>query len=124
MVSHRSVANVVADCNARFRIGTGDRFIAVSAFNFDLSVYDVFGALHAGAALVLPDAEHATDPAHWLALCGAFGVTVWNSEPAIAGLLSEQAELGVRARLRSLRPAMLCLHRIPAALPAALPPWH
>ncbi len=123
MVSHRSVANVVADCNARFRIGTADRFIAVSAFNFDLSVYDVFGALCAGAALVLPDAEHATDPAHWLALCDAFGVTVWNSVPAIAGLLAEHAELAEPdggARLGALRLVMLSGDRVPAALPAAL----
>jgi len=120
MVSHRSVANVVADCNARFRIGADDRFIAVSAFNFDLSVYDVFGALSAGAALVLPDAGHATDPAHWLALCGAFGVTVWNSVPAIAGLLAEQAGLDGGARLGALRLVMLSGDRIPRALPAAL----
>src|SRR6185437_8961161 len=61
MVSHRSVANVVADCNDRFGVGPTDRFLAVSAFNFDLSVYDIFGALSAGAALVLPDADRAAD---------------------------------------------------------------
>ena len=69
MVSHRNVANVVADCNTRFGISPTDRFFAISAFNFDLSVYDVFGALSAGAALVLPDADRAVDPAHWLRLC-------------------------------------------------------
>jgi amino acid adenylation domain-containing protein len=120
MVSHRSVANVVADCNARFGIGAADRFIAISAFNFDLSVYDVFGALSAGAALVLPDAGRATDPAHWLELCAAFGVTVWNSVPAIAGLMAEQAELDGGARLGALRLVMMSGDRIPPALPAAL----
>ncbi len=92
MVSHRSVANVITDCNERFGVGPADRFIAISAFNFDLSVYDVFGALSAGAALVIPDANRATDPAHWLELCQTFGVTIWNSVPAIAGLMAEQAE--------------------------------
>jgi len=120
MVSHRSVANVVADCNARFGITAADRFMAISAFTFDLSVYDVFGALSAGAALVLPDPEHASDPAHWLEECGTFGVTVWNSVPAIAGLLAEQAELDGGARLRALRLVMLSGDRIPPALPAAL----
>ncbi len=120
MVSHRSVANVVADCNARFGIGAGDRFIAISAFNFDLSVYDVFGALSAGAALVLPDAHRATDPAHWLELCGGFGVTVWNSVPAIAGLMAEQAELDGAESLAALRLIMMSGDRIPPALPAAL----
>jgi amino acid adenylation domain-containing protein len=120
MVSHRSVANVVADCNTRFDVGPGDRFIAVSAFTFDLSVYDVFGALGTGAALVLPEADRAADPAHWLELCDTFGVTVWNSVPAIAGLLAEQAELDGAARLGRLRLVMLSGDRIPPALPAAL----
>jgi len=120
MVSHRSVANVVADCNARFGVTSGDRFMAVSAFNFDLSVYDVFGALSAGAALVLPDADRAADPAHWLELCGRFGVTVWNSVPAIVRLLADQAESDGGAGLETLRLVMMSGDRIPATLPATL----
>jgi len=120
MVSHRSVANVVADCNARFGIGPADRFIGVSAFNFDLSVYDVFGALSAGAAVVLPDPGHSADPEHLLDLCDRFGVTVWNSVPAIAGLMAEQAEADRGARLGTLRLVMMSGDRIPPTLPAAL----
>jgi pyochelin synthetase len=120
MVSHRSVANVVADCNARFGISPADRFIAVSAFNFDLSVYDIFGALSAGAAIVVPDAGRAADPAHWLELCDTFGVTVWNSVPAIAGLMAEQAGPGGGGRLHALRLVMMSGDRIPPALPGAL----
>jgi pyochelin synthetase len=117
MVSHRSVANVAADCNNRFKIGPSDRFMAISAFNFDLSAYDVFGALSAGAALVLPDADRAADPAHWLELCDKFDITVWNSVPAIARLLAEHAQPG---DLRSLRLVMMSGDRIPATLPATL----
>lgn len=117
MISHRSAVSVVTDCNARFGVGPGDRFIAVSAFNFDLSVYDVFGALSAGAAIVLPDADRAADPAHWLELCDQFGVTIWNSVPAIAGLMAEQA---AAAPPRALRLVLLSGDRIPPALPAAL----
>lgn len=120
MISHRSVANVVADCNARFGIGAADRFFAISAFGFDLSVYDVFGALSAGAALVLPDAERAADPAHWLDLCRRFGVTVWNSVPAIARLLAEYAGPDSGERLPALRLVMMSGDRIPATLPATL----
>jgi pyochelin synthetase len=119
MISHRSVVNVVTDCNQRFGVGPGDRFLSVSAFNFDLSVYDVFGALSAGAAIVLPDADRAADPAHWLELCDRFGVTIWNSVPAIAGLMAEQAD-PVDPRLASLRLVMMSGDRIPPALPAAL----
>lgn len=120
MVSHRSVANVVADCNARFGIDARDRFFAISAFNFDLSVYDVFGALSAGAALVLPDHDKAADPAHWLQLCDSTGVTVWNSVPAIVSLLHDQAVAEGAAPLAALRLVMMSGDRIPPGLPAAL----
>lgn len=119
MVSHRSVANVVADCNTRFAITGADRFFGISAFNFDLSVYDVFGALSAGAAIVLPDANRAADPAHWLELCAGAGVTVWNSVPAIVGLLRDQAA-AEGAAPSALRLVMMSGDRIPPKLPALL----
>ncbi|HEU5470232.1 MAG TPA: amino acid adenylation domain-containing protein [Actinophytocola sp.] len=120
MVSHRSAVNVIADCTARFAVTSADRFFGISAFTFDLSVYDVFGALSAGAAIVLPDADRAADAAHWVRLCGAAGVTVWNSVPAIATLLHEAAAADGPERLATLRLIMLSGDRIPPALPAAL----
>jgi len=120
MVSQRSVANVVADCTSRFRVGPGDRFFGISAFNFDLSVYDVFGALSTGAAVVLPDPDRAADPAHWLELCGGAGVTVWNSVPAIVSLLHDQVAAAGPAPLAALRLVMMSGDRIPPTLPAAL----
>jgi pyochelin synthetase len=119
MVTNRAVLNVVADCNSRFGITAADRFFAISAFTFDLSVYDVFGALSAGAALVLPDADKAADTAHWLALCEAAGVTVWNSVPAIVSLLRDQAAVE-GALPATLRLVMMSGDRIPAALPPEL----
>jgi pyochelin synthetase len=114
MISRRSVANVVSDCNFRLKVQPEDRFFGISAFNFDLSAYDVFGALSAGAAIVLPDADKASDPAHWLELSERFGVTVWNSVPAIVSLLHEQ---GLPATLRLI---MMSGDRIPPTLPANL----
>ncbi|MEW2065616.1 amino acid adenylation domain-containing protein [Streptomyces sp. NPDC007346] len=119
MVSHRNVTNVVADCHKRFGIAPTDRFFAISAFNFDLSVWDVFGALSAGAALVMPDRDKAVDPAHWLELCESAGVTVWNSVPAIVGLLHDQA-VADSVVPSALRLVMMSGDRVPPALPAAL----
>ncbi|MFD3700115.1 amino acid adenylation domain-containing protein [Streptomyces sp. NPDC058646] len=119
MVTHRNVANLVADCHTRFRIRPGDRFFAISAFNFDLSVWDVFGALSAGAALVMPDRDKAVDPAHWLDLCRAHRVSVWNSVPAVVGLLHDQARADADVP-PALRLVMMSGDRLPPALPAAL----
>lgn len=123
MVSRASVANVVADCTARFHVGPADRLFGISAFTFDLSVYDVFGALSTGAAVVLPDADKAADPAHWLRRCDENGVTVWNSVPAIVSLLHDQAVAEGQdgsGALAALRLVMMSGDRIPPALPAAL----
>jgi pyochelin synthetase len=120
MVANRSVANVVADCNGRFGVDARDRFFGISAFNFDLSVYDVFGALSAGAAIVLPDHDRAADPAHWLELCAKTGVTVWNSVPAIVSLMHDQAVAEEIGPPPALRLVMMSGDRIPPALPAAL----
>ncbi len=68
MIDHRGAYNTVADINARFDVGPQDRVLGLSAMNFDLSVYDVFGVLAAGGTLVLPDADKRRDPDHWLQL--------------------------------------------------------
>ncbi|MFI8417128.1 non-ribosomal peptide synthetase [Serratia sp. NPDC078593] len=116
MVTHRNVVNLVADCQQRFDVQPEDRFFAISAFNFDLSVWDVFGALSAGAALVMPDADRATDVEHWAALCQTRGVTIWNSVPAIVRMMFDhQPELP-----DSLRLVMMSGDRIPPDLPAAM----
>ncbi len=105
MIHHRGALGTVLDINQRFGVGPGDRAFGVSSLSFDLSVYDLFGVLGAGATLVLPSAERALDPSHWLRLALAEGVTLWNSVPQLLQLLLEQAEHG-NQRLPSLRLAM------------------
>ncbi len=54
MVDHRSALNTILDINERFAVGPDDRILALSSLSFDLSVYDIFGALAAGATIVMP----------------------------------------------------------------------
>src|SRR5262249_13292795 len=83
MMTHRSVMNTVRDITQRWAIGPGDRLLMVSALSFDLSVYDIFGGLGAGATIVVPPAGARRDPRALWELVGAQRVTVWNSVPAI-----------------------------------------
>ncbi|MDC7987889.1 amino acid adenylation domain-containing protein, partial [Rhodoplanes sp. TEM] len=104
MIEHRAALNTVLDVAARYRIGADDRVLAVSALTFDLSVFDIFGVLAAGGALVLPAPDETTDPAAWARLIGAHRVTVWNSVPALMRLLVDHLRdhdaLAVLERLR------------------------
>jgi amino acid adenylation domain-containing protein len=116
MIDHRGAVNTLLDITERFGIGPGDRVLAISSLSFDLSVFDIFGTLSAGAAVVTLDPALARDPAHWLDLAATRRVTVWNSVPALLGLLVEYAEAG-HPLPASLRLAMLSGDWIPVALP-------
>lgn len=115
-IDHRGAANTVEDINARFGIGPADRVLALSALSFDLSVYDIFGVLAAGGALVIPDPSGLRDPAHWAALIRRYGVTLWNSVPALMELLVDYAN----APFCDLRLVLLSGDRIPTTLPPAI----
>ena len=121
MIEHRSAVNTVLDVNARLGVGAGDRVLALSALAFDLSVYDIFGLLAAGGAIVLPEAAERDDPARWAAHLRE-GVTVWNTVPALLQALVEHAaeRPTVAAAMQSLRVVMLSGDWIPVTLPDAL----
>lgn len=90
VISHEAAMNTIADINERFSVGPADRSLCVSSLAFDLSVYDIFGLLAAGGAVVFP--ELARDPdAIAQALTGA-GVTIWNSVPAVLELVLDVAQ--------------------------------
>ena len=115
MIDHRAAWNTIADINARFDIGPGDRVLGLSALGFDLSVFDVFGSLAAGAALVLPEHRHEREPGHWTALIQRESVTIWNSVPALMSMLVEHRD--DQAPLASLRLALLSGDWIGVQLP-------
>ncbi|HJQ03546.1 MAG TPA: amino acid adenylation domain-containing protein [Jatrophihabitans sp.] len=89
MIDHRAALNTVLDINRRFRVGPADRVLAVSSLSFDLSVWDIFGVLGAGGTLVMPPAADNPEPAAWADLVARYGVTIWNSAPALLQILIE-----------------------------------
>ena len=115
MIDHRSALNTIHDVNRRFGVGPGDRVLALSALGFDLSVWDLFGVLGAGGAVVLPAADATRDPEVWLDLCRRHGVTLWNTVPALMEMLTEVAP-SVTA-LPDLRLCLLSGDWIPLGLP-------
>ncbi|MER6335057.1 amino acid adenylation domain-containing protein [Streptomyces sp. NPDC001034] len=116
MIEHHAALNTVADINERFAVGPEDRVFGLADLGFDLSVYDTFGTLATGAALVLPDPELRSEPAHWSKLMSEHGVTVWNSVPAQMQMLVEHLEVGGELPER-LRLILLSGDWIPVDLP-------
>ena len=119
MIDHRGVLNTVVDINKRFNINNSDKLFGVSSFSFDLSVYDIFGTLEAGATLVYPEPDAAFNPAHWLDLLDEQDVTIWNSAPPLMSLMVETAQRQ-NITLPALRLVLLSGDWIPLALPSAI----
>ncbi|MBG6082449.1 non-ribosomal peptide synthetase [Rubrivivax gelatinosus] len=119
MIEHAAARNTVEDLNELLGLGAGDRILGVSAQGFDLSVYDTFGALAAGAAEVFPRSD-AVDPEHWARLVREHGVTVWNSVPALMDVLVEFVRDKPDLWPESLRVVLLSGDWIPVGLPGRI----
>ncbi len=91
-ITHGAAMNTITDINSRFGVSAGDRVLAISSLDFDLSVYDIFGLLTAGGGVVLPGEQDRREPGRWLDLVGRHGVTIWNSVPALFEMLVTAAE--------------------------------
>ncbi|MDC7987893.1 non-ribosomal peptide synthetase, partial [Rhodoplanes sp. TEM] len=115
VVTHAAAWNTIADVTARFGIGPDDRLLGLSPLAFDLSVYDVFGVLGAGATLVLPEPERRRDVGHWIELMVRHRVTVWNSVPALLDLVLRAGHAGYAAAA-GLRTVLLSGDWIPLDL--------
>ncbi|SDH48693.1 nonribosomal peptide synthetase protein BlmIV [Lentzea fradiae] len=119
VIEHRAAVNTVAAVNERHGLGPRDRVLGLSSTGFDLSVWDVFGTLSAGATLVLLHPGQHREPAHWLRLVERHRVTVWNSVPALLDLYVSYVDMVGAAAPDSLRLALLSGDWIPVRLPDA-----
>ncbi|PZP51413.1 MAG: peptide synthetase [Agrobacterium fabrum] len=87
VLSNRATANVIGSTLAAWAVTEKDVFISVTPLHHDMSVFDVFGALVAGATLVLPEPGEEKDAVRWNELVAEHGVTLWCSVPAILEML-------------------------------------
>lgn len=125
VIDHFGAMNTILDINSRFSVSDKDRILALSDLSFDLSVYDIFGMLTAGAAIVFPDHDKTRDPEHWLKLITQHNITIWNTVPMFMQMLVEYYNLlpaktkqQFRQKLKSsLRLVLLSGDWIPLELP-------
>jgi len=119
VLTHGNAVNTCYDVGRRFGIGPGDRFMGFSSLAFDLSVFDLFGSLIHGAALVILPEASLREPAAWMDLLVRHGVTVWNSVPTGVKMLVDFWE-GRGPDVPSLRLVMMSGDWIPVDLPDRL----
>lgn len=100
-VAHQPGVNLVDWVNRTYDVGGDDRILQVTSLCFDLSVYDIFGGLAAGASLQIATADDMRDPRRLVGLLTEQPVTFWNSAPpALQQLVSFLPERAPEAKLR------------------------
>lgn len=120
MIDHLGAVNTVVDINQRFDVGADDRVFALSSLSFDLSVYDIFGVLATGGAMVIPDHDGIKEPAHWAQMTEQHQVTMWNSVPALMQMFVEYIHGDSRRAGAPLRVALLSGDWLPLKLPSIM----
>lgn len=91
-IAHASAWNTIDDINKKYQVSKEDAALAVSAMDFDLSVYDLFGVLGAGGTLVLLPEEEKRNADYWLEQVKKYNITIWNSVPVLLDMLLVHAE--------------------------------
>jgi amino acid adenylation domain-containing protein len=117
MIRHFSALNTILAVNSLVDLSPNDRGLALSRFTFDLSVWDIFGLLGSGGALVIPSVLKRLEPSHWISLLGEHKVTTWNTVPSLMQMLVDYLERRERLSDLSLKNVLLSGDWIPINLP-------
>ncbi|GAB4562979.1 MAG: D-alanine--poly(phosphoribitol) ligase [Haliangiales bacterium] len=92
-ISHRNALAFVSWAVSELAVSASDRLANHAPLHFDLSVFDLYGAFAAGAAVVLVPEGAAYAPAQMVKLIASAGVTIWYSVPSALILMMERGGL-------------------------------
>ena len=116
IICHDTVVNIINWVNNTYNINNHDRMLFVSSVCFDLSVYDIFGVLGAGASLYIAQRDELHDPELLANILTNHNITLYNSAPAVLQRLVPY----FRTTNTSLRLVLLSGDWIPVKLPDAI----
>jgi amino acid adenylation domain-containing protein len=96
MVQHRPIINLIEWVHKTFNVGPGDRMLFVTSLTFDLSVYDIFGTLAAGATIHVASRADLREPQRLARKLRRQKITFWDSAPValqqLAPYFSDEAD--------------------------------
>jgi amino acid adenylation domain-containing protein len=125
-LTHRNALHFVEWAAAEVALTSDDRLSSHAPLHFDLSVFDLFAAAAAGAAVVLVPPRTSTFPPEVARFIEEQAITVWYSVPSVLGMLALRGGLSP-GRCPSLRAVLFAgevfptphLRRLMELLPAA-----
>ena len=119
LVNHRSVINIIEWVNKTFKISFKDKLLWTTNLSFDLSVYDIFGILAAGAAIRIVSEEDRLNPKKQYEILLNEAITFWDSAPqSLQQLTPFFNNTGNDSLFNSLRLVFFSGDWIPLSLPS------
>ena len=94
MLSHGNALAFVEWAADEIAVTETDRLSSHAPFHFDLSVFDLYAAARAGAAVVLVPPELSLFPVRLAEFVSQTGISVWYSVPSILTMLALRGDLG------------------------------
>lgn len=117
MLQHDPVVNLIHWVNSSYQVAATDRLLFIASLSFDLSVYDIFGILAAGASLYVADDDEKADPEQLAQIIETHQISFWDSAPAA---LMQLTSFMPTKGSDTLRLVFLSGDWIPLSLPPAL----
>ncbi|MBL6449160.1 amino acid adenylation domain-containing protein [Fulvivirga sp. 29W222] len=89
MITHENVVRLIRNDRHPFSFSSADVWVLAHAYNFDFSVWEIFGSLLNGSKLMVPTNTTRKDMAHFARFIKENKVTVLNQTPLAFKYLSE-----------------------------------
>jgi amino acid adenylation domain-containing protein len=93
VISHLNALTFVNMAVDFFKINAHDRIANHAPIHFDLSVFDIFGAIKSGATIVLVPEFLSTFPAKLAEFIDQERISIWNSVSSVLTMLAERGKL-------------------------------
>ncbi|MGW4826632.1 AMP-binding protein [Amycolatopsis japonica] len=110
-IRHENVSAYLEHVVPRYELGPGSRVSQTFDLTFDLSVFDLFAAWGAGAAVVVPSRRDLMSPARFVA---AHGITHWFSVPSVVSVARRLGRLPA-ASMPGLQWSLFCGEQLTVA---------
>jgi amino acid adenylation domain-containing protein len=115
LISHRAICNRLSWGERAFPLNETDRILQSTSISFDVSVWELFAPLLAGAALVLAKPGGHQEIAYLADLIEREAITILNVVPSLLQVLIEDERF---RRCRSLRRVFVGGEAMPVRLPS------
>jgi D-alanine--poly(phosphoribitol) ligase subunit 1 len=112
MISHLNIYNYINWAIDYFSIDGDDRILNTSLFHYDMSSFDIYGALHTGASLTIVPEQALLFPSRIIDLIEQRNISIWKGVASLLAYIAKMRTLDSR-RMNSLKKIIFSGENLP-----------